>query len=520
MGTPEEFARLRDLLERAGYTESLICERAEVPSIHFFPAPDGRTALKDIRDAQSLLVRLFLDGDHVPWAMVRFFLRGADLGALEALDLLHSPVGAPELCAAKVGLYPIDELYIAADRPRAFDTSTSAAAPDLVFSPVSPETYRFLHLMPRVPCESLLELCSGTAVAGMLGARRFARRVTAIDITERSSRFARFNASLNGIDGVRVLQGDLYAPIAGESYDLILAHPPYVPSLESRYVFRDGGEDGEEVTRRILAGLADHLRPGGQFFCDCMITDRDGAPLESRVRAALGRDEGEFDVLIAQSSSLDPLHYVTDQARDGRLEFESLVRWNETFRRLEVDQLVFTSILVQRRAERRPVVTSRRVVSPLTSAADLQWVLRWMVQTASWDADQMRQLLGSRPRTLPRTELRSRSIVRDRQWTVEECTLVTLAPFAVEASCPAWYATLLQWCDGRMTAREHLQFLRETKVVPESAPEDLFVTMIRQLVDAGLIEIDEFRLPDATAMRDAAGVRERTTDGPTVERAD
>jgi len=35
-----------------------------------------------------------------------------------------------------------------------------------------------------------------------------------------------------------------------------------------------------------------------------------------------------------------------------------------------------------------------------------------------------------------------------------------------------------------------------------------------------LVEIDEFRLPDATAMRDTVGVRERATGSGPVERAD
>jgi len=111
-------------------------------------------------------------------------------------------------------------------------------------------------------------------------------------------------------------------------------------------------------------------------------------------------------------------------------------------------------------------------------------------------------------------------MLHDGQWSVDECQLVTLAPFAVEASCPNWYATLLQFCDGRMTVREHLQYLRDTHAVPDAAPEDVFAMMIRQLVDAGLIEIDEFRLPDSTAMRETVALRERPTGSRPIERAD
>jgi hypothetical protein len=71
-----------------------------------------------------------------------------------------------------------------------------------------------------------------------------------------------------------------------------------------------------------------------------------------------------------------------------------------------------------------------------------------------------------------------------------------------------------------MTAREHLQYLRDTHAVPDDAPEEAFARMIRQLVDAGLVEVDEFRLPDATAQRDTVGVREWERGSQPVERAD
>ena len=96
-------------------------------------------------------------------------------------------------------------------------------------------------------------------------------------------RFAEFNAALNGLTNVRVLEGDVYAPLGDEHFDVVIAHPPYVPALETEFVFRDAGEDGEQVTRRIVDGLACIiLLPGGQFFCDCMLTDREGATLEQR----------------------------------------------------------------------------------------------------------------------------------------------------------------------------------------------------------------------------------------------
>jgi methylase of polypeptide subunit release factors len=520
LGTPEQFSRARELLVRAGFEETPLCARAGVTSIYDFPRPDGRSAFKDITDAQSLFVRLFIDGDQIARRVVESILSTDDREILESLGLIHLVRDNRELCTAAVAIYPVEELYIASDRRHGFESTRDVPPSDLVFSPMTRETQRFLRLMPRESCDHLADLCTGTGIAGLVAAARFARRATLVDIAGRSVRFAKFNAALNGLTNVRVLEGDVYAPLGEQRFDVVVAHPPYVPALETEFVFRDAGEDGEQVTRRLVEGLNGHLLPGGQFFCECMLTDREGATLEQRLRTMLDASSDEFDVVVVQGRGLDPLHFFADQAKAGYAPFERLALLSETLERLRIQQLVFCSLLFQRRANDRPVITTRRALSPLTSAADLQWVLRWMVGTANWDAAQSRRLLASRPRTLPHTELRSRSMLHDGQWSVDECQLVTLAPFAVEAACPNWYATLLQFCDGRMTAREHLQYLRDTHAVPDGAPEDVFAMMIRQLVDAGLVEIDEYRLPDSTAMRDSAGMRERATGNRPIERAD
>lgn len=518
--TPEQFARVRELLVRSGFEEAPICARAEIESIYDLPRVEDRMALKDITDAQTLFVRLFMDGDAVSWQTVRSLLSEGDVDTLVALGLLHDAPAGQGDCLTTVALYPIEEVFVASDRRHGFDSTAEAPPADLVFSPMTRETHRFLRLMPRESCDHLLDVGAGTGVAGLIAAAQFARRVTLVDIAGRSVRFALFNVALNGLANVRVLQGDVYTPVAGERFDVIISHPPYVPALETEFVFRDAGEDGEQVTRKIIEGLADHLEPGGQAYCECMLTERDDVALEDRVRGMLREASDEFDVVIAQGRTVNPLYFLADQARAGYTTFERLSRWNEVLERLHIESLVFVSLLLQRRANARAVITTRRALSPLTTAADMQWVMRWMVGTASWDASDARRLLSSRPRTLPRTELRSRSTLTEGQWAVEECLLVTLAPFAVEAACPNWYATLLQFCDGRMTVREHLQYLRDTRAVPDTAPEDLFASMIKQLVDAGLIEIDEFRLPDSTAMRQTAGTRERATGSGPVERAD
>ncbi|HEY7237362.1 MAG TPA: methyltransferase [Gemmatimonadaceae bacterium] len=519
--TQVEFRRLRQLFLRLGYAEAALSARYQLESVRELLLTDQNEVHKVVLpdDATSMLVKLFLRNEQLAWSVVRGVLGASDIEILTDSGILHSVHGHPDLCVTTIAILPVEELFLAADRLEAFESVTGEAPADLVYSPITSQTVRFMALMPRDPCEHLLDIGTGSGVLGLYAAAHFARQVTAVDIAERSVRFTRFNAALNDLTNVRVLQGDLYEPVRGEQFDVILAHPPYVPATETEFVFRDGGEDGEHITRGLLTGLSRHLRPDGKFFCKCMLTDRRGAPVQDRLREMLGDDGDEFDIVIAQEKTLDPLYFFADKTRTGDHSYQNIGQWNETVNRLEIQEMVLLAMLLERHSADRPAVTTRRVQSPFTTAADMRWILRWLAKTVTWDMADWRRLLASRPRILPRTHLRSRSTLKDGQWSVDECTLVTHAPFAIEASCPTWYATLLQFCDGRMTAREHLQYLRDTHAVPDSASEEAFTMMIRQLVDAGLVEIEEFRLPDATALREN-DARERSTGSRSVERAD
>jgi methylase of polypeptide subunit release factors len=507
---------------RLGYEEAALCARYRLDSVRELLAEDqnGRYTKELADDATSVLTRLFLRNEQVAWSLVRSALNEEDVSTLETFGILHSAQGRPELSVTTIAVVPVAELFIASDRLEAFDSTTERPPSDVVFPPITIQTVRFLRLMPRDPCEHFLDIGTGSGVLGLFAASQFAKQVTATDIAERSVRFTRFNIALNGLANVRVLQGDLYEPVRGQRFDAIVAHPPYVPAFETEFVFRDAGEDGEQLTRGVLAGLSEHLQPGGRFFCSCMLTERSGASVQDRIREMLGDASDEFDLVIAQERMIDPMHFAGDQVNHANMAFEHIGRWQETVKRLQIQNMILLAMLLERRTEERPPVTTRRVQSQFTTGADMRWVLRWLARTSTWGLTDWRRLLASRPRTLPRTQLQSRSVLKEGQWSVDECALVTLAPFAVEATCPTWYATLLQFCDGRMTAREHLQYLRDTHVVPDGASEDAFAMMLRQLVDAALVEIDDFRLPDATAMREPAAMRERSTGSGPVERAD
>jgi HemK-related putative methylase len=109
---------------------------------------------------------------------------------------------------------------------------------------------------------SVLDMGTGSGVCA-LAAARHARRVVAVDINATAVRCARINALLNHLDGrIDVRHGDLFAPLAGERFDLVLFNPPFL--LGTPKDDRDAAWRSEDGARRFAAGLGAHLEPRGE----------------------------------------------------------------------------------------------------------------------------------------------------------------------------------------------------------------------------------------------------------------
>jgi release factor glutamine methyltransferase len=107
----------------------------------------------------------------------------------------------------------------------------------------------------------VLDMGTGSGVCAVFAAR-YARRVVAVDINAAAARCAGMNALLNDLEQrIEVRHGDLFAPVPGERFDLILFNPPFVVG-EPRND-RDRAWRATDVAERFAAGLSRHLHPDG-----------------------------------------------------------------------------------------------------------------------------------------------------------------------------------------------------------------------------------------------------------------
>lgn len=148
--------------------------------------------------------------------------------------------------------------------------------------------------------ERVLDLCTGSgALAVVLAALRPGIRVAAGDISPLAAALARENAARCGVS-VDVRLGNLFAPFRGETFDMIVSNPPYIPAGQlaglQEEVRRepalalDGGADGLDFYRRIIAEAPRYLAPGGWLLLEF------GSDQAADVKALMARDFEEISV--------------------------------------------------------------------------------------------------------------------------------------------------------------------------------------------------------------------------------
>jgi len=134
-----------------------------------------------------------------------------------------------------------------------------------VFNPKLLRTGEFLVQQLRrrelLPAGSrVLDMGSGSG-AGAVAAARAGCSVVAVDINPSAVRCTRINALLNNV-AVDTREGDLFAPVEGERFDVVLFNPPYyrgVPRDALDHAWRS-----PDLIERFSCDLSNHLTEGGR----------------------------------------------------------------------------------------------------------------------------------------------------------------------------------------------------------------------------------------------------------------
>ena len=144
--------------------------------------------------------------------------------------------------------------------------------------------------LPKAKPRRILDLCCGSGCLAILAALAFPRaKIDAVDLSAGALALARRNVATHRLgDRITLHRGDLFKPLQGQRYDLIISNPHYVDAggmaklpPEFRHEPRlalAAGDDGLEIVHRILAEAPAHLTKSGGLVCEI---GRGRPPLEA-----------------------------------------------------------------------------------------------------------------------------------------------------------------------------------------------------------------------------------------------
>ena len=162
---------------------------------------------------------------------------------------------------------------------------TFLVTPDVLIPRADTETLCEQALLYADENRRVLDLCTGSgALAVSIKRLSPACSVTATDISEKALAIARENAATLEAD-IEFLQGDLFSPLQGRRFDIILSNPPYIPNGELDTLQAEvqkepraalaGGTDGLDFYREIAQKAPSHLEKRGMLLLEIGETQGD-----------------------------------------------------------------------------------------------------------------------------------------------------------------------------------------------------------------------------------------------------
>lgn len=264
----------------------------------------------------GVLIRMFLLVDDIADKDAASAL--APLSVDDAIDASVLVRVGPGLVRAAIDIRPLDSgagtRWVVSDLDGSMRPQVTAA--DHVLG-VGQASLSLLRGTPTTPVDTVLDVGTGCGVQAVHAAG-YAGSVTGTDISARSMLLAAATAALNELD-VELLKGSWFEPVAGRTFDRIVANPPFVVGLGTvTHSYRDSGIDLDGASRLMIERAASHLVLGGTAVMLASWVHVNGEDWRSRVASWLP-DHG-VDAWIVQRDVADPALYVGTWMRDESVD--------------------------------------------------------------------------------------------------------------------------------------------------------------------------------------------------------
>jgi len=356
----EAGARLGKALRGLGYSEdalNALHENALVADVDDVPVLTRRLRRSSLA---TMIEALFLSRPVSRRDAIRA-IGERGVAALHATGL--ADVGSEVHPRARV--IPVSDLLIAGDT-----FSKGHDDPRHYVAPFSPTSRICAALTPRRRVRSALDVGTGSGAQALFAARH-ADRVIATDVNDRALDFTRLNACLNGLTNIECRRGSLFQPVGDEQFDLITCNAPYVVSPERRWLYRDAGHEGDELSAQVLKGAAARLVDGGFATLNLSWLAASEDVPDERVLQWIDTSTCEAWVLVAWEA--DPLDHaagwVSHTSSDVDEIGNALDEWTQYLDELGAKWVSEGTVVLHRRAGKRRTVRIDSIEPDLLGAA-------------------------------------------------------------------------------------------------------------------------------------------------------
>jgi len=480
---PLEGNTFKKVLSDAGYSQTALAETLGISCAH--ERQDVEVVYRRVRtdSPYNILVRLFWLGRAVSESVLHEKLPGLNVGELVGTGLLNSQDGMVR-SAAK--LTPYHDLLLVSDFAPEIHRELSA---DHVLG-VGAASLTLASLTVRRRVKTALDIGAGAGIQAFLAACH-ADHVIGTDTNPRALNFARFNAKLNGIDGIEWREGSLYEPVAEQKFDLLVSNPPYVISPESRFVFRDTNLPGDTVSEQVVRGAGERLNEGG-FACILFNWHhQDETDWDSRPKSWISNTGCDGWLICFKTT--EPLTYAADWLRTGVGQSSKeygrcLDEWVAYYEQMGITRISAGGMIMRRRSQqanwfRAHAIDKGRCTGSCGDQIERIFAAEDLLQTLNDD----RQLLEQRFLFDEHHRLEHQLAVRDGSWAVNSEQLYASEGIPFAGNMDMYIANLLAGCDGRRTLRELIEAVAYRMQTNQETVGPACLAAVRKLMEAGFL---------------------------------
>jgi SAM-dependent methyltransferase len=430
----------------------------------------------------ATLIRLFLIEVVVPISDLEKAIEPMTLDEWEEMGLITVRDGQ---AAARIKLFPYQDMVIAYDLPRRLLTEEGA---DYVMG-VGGSSITLANLTVRRECGSALDLGMGCGFEAFLAAKHCGK-VVAVDRNPRAVAFATFNAKLNGLSHVECREGDLFEPVAGMTFDLIVSNPPFVISPESRYIYRDSGMAGDEICRKIVREAPGYLREGG--FCQILCNWAEYADADWREGLKGWCDGSGCDVLVMRNQSKDVATYAATWLRHTeKLETDNLSElfddWMAYYKEQGIERVGGGVITMRRRGAGANWFRADDGVETIYGPGGDYIVKVFAAQDFLEGVSDDAALLGIPFTVSPDLRVLEQKEPSPGEWSVEVSEVHLSRGFFQKGKIDPYVENLLIGCDGTKPLRGLIADMASALGVEVARIESAVCSMVRDFVGRGFL---------------------------------